>query len=243
MRAFGLKKTFRTVVGIGAAVAIGVSSYSFGAATSSTTGPSAQGDIHINSQLVSNAAAKYTSGEAGAAKVSNPNGVPISVIIQKVKLADPEGFAARLDSLKSSPEFSSFLISRAGSVEAGGGEGLAAVLTQQQIDTFAASIKGKTFEVITGKDGKPAVALSTKRQPPQSGAATLASTTSSRATITTAGWSGPSCSQGWFAMGGYSAATGAICGAVGAFSLSIGWVTCAGFGAFGAGINWNDACR
>ncbi|UKA59788.1 hypothetical protein [Arthrobacter sp. FW306-2-2C-D06B] len=214
-----------------------------GAATSSTTGPSAHGDIHIDSPLVSNAATKYTDGEAGAAKVSNPNGVPISVIIHKVKDTDPGGFAARLNTLKSSPEFSSFLISRAGSVEAGGGEGLAAVLTQQQINAFVASIKGKTFEVITGKDGKPAVALSTKKQPAQTGAATLASTANSRATITTAGWSGPSCWQGWFAMGGYSAATGAICGAVGAFSLGIGWVTCAGFGAFGAGINWNDACR
>jgi len=44
-------------------------------------------------------------------------------------------------------------------------------------------------------------------------------------------------------MGGYSATTGAIGEAIGAFSLGIRWVIWDEFGAFGAGTNWNDACR
>ncbi|MDQ4503808.1 YdcF family protein [Sinomonas sp. ASV322] len=53
---------------------------------------------------------------------------------------------------------------------------------------------------------------------------------------------GYSCWQSALAQAGYAAASGAICGAIGAFSAGIGWWTCFGFGAFGGGINWDAAC-
>ncbi|MFC8041861.1 hypothetical protein ACFUOZ_21110 [Paenarthrobacter sp. NPDC057355] len=237
-------KVFRTILGVGAAAVVAVSSYSMGASTGSTSALASGSDAPVTSVLIGNGTSGAADGRAAsAAKVSDPSGVPISEVIENAKASDAAGFASKLEMLKASPEFSGFLISEAGSVEAGGGEGLAAALTKDQVKAFVASIKGKSFEVITGKDGKQSVALTTKKTP-QSGASVRTASVNSEATITTAGWSGPSCWQGWFAAGGYAAATGAICGAVGAMSAGIGGAACgAGAWAFGTGINWNDACR
>lgn len=170
----------------------------------------------------------------------NATGIPVATLVKQAKKKDAAGFAARLESLKASPEFSGFLISRAGSLEAGGIDGLAAVLTQKQVDAFVASLKGKSLNIVIDDQGKQAVALTSKKQ---AGTAKPALAMTSSATVTTAGWSGPSCWQGWLAAGGYAAATGAICGAVGAMSAGIGGAACgAGFWAFGVGINWNNAC-
>ncbi|WP_152642665.1 hypothetical protein [Pseudarthrobacter chlorophenolicus] len=235
------KAAVRAAFGFGVAALIAVSSYSAGARNA---GPSAEGSQAgvVTTALVGSSAG--VGKGASASQVSDSKGVPISVVIKQAKKKDAAGFATRLETLKSSPEFSGFLIAQAGSVEAGGGEGLAAALTQEQVDSFVASIRGKSFELVTGTDGQQSVALTSKKQPKQSPDVQRTSTANAEPTITTAGWSGPSCWQGWFAAGGYAAATGAICGAVGAMSAGIGGAACgAGAWAFGTGINWNDACR
>lgn len=240
---FGLRNTvLRAAFGVGIAALIVASSYSVGAASAGLSAEGSQAGAVANTALVGRSA-ELGNGVSSAAKVNDSKGVPISVLIKQAKKKDAAGFASRLETLKSSPEFSSFLVAQAGSVEAGGGEGLAAVLTQEQADSFVASIKGKSFEVLTGQDGQQSVALTSRKQSNQSVDVMRASTVDAGPAITTAGWSGPSCWQGWFAAGGYAAATGAICGAVGAMSAGIGGAACgAGAWAFGMGINWNNAC-
>lgn len=234
----------RSILGVGVAAVIAASSYSVGASGGSSSAlASANDGSQVSSVLVGQG--ESSGNAASAAKVSDPSGVPISDVIENAKATDAAGFAAKLEMLKASPEFAGFLISHAGSVEAGGGEGLAAALTKDQVRAFVAGIKGKTFEVVTGKDGKQAVALTAKKSPSQQQQGSVQTVSmNGEPAISTAGWSGPSCWQGWFAAGGYAAATGAICGAVGAMSAGIGGAACgAGAWAFGTGINWNDACR
>lgn len=118
----------------------------------------------------------------------------------------------RLKTLKSSKEFTAFLISQAGSVEAGGIEGLAAVLTLEQAKEFVRSVRGKSFVIAPGEDGTPSVSLSNTPTTQTSTVATaLLTDDGGDVAVHTADWNGPTCWQGWLAMGGYGASTGAIC--------------------------------
>ena len=232
---------YRVGSGVAVAALIAVSSYSLGGSQAGLPSENSAAGGEVNVALAGNSSKKNGNESVNADKVNDAKGVPVSTLIKQAKKKDAAGFAKRLEKLKGSPEFSSFLISQAGSVEAGGIEGLAAALTEEQVDAFVASLKGKSFEVVVDSEGKQAVALTSKKR---SGNAHSALASNSSLTATTAGWSGPSCWQGWLAGAGYYAATGALCGAVGAMSAGLAGPICAGgLWAFGMGINWNDACR
>ena len=83
-----------------------------------------------------------------------PEGRPIRQIIQDANRDDPSGFNRRLKTLKGSPEFTSFLTAQAGSPEAGGIEGLAALLTDEQARAFVKAIKGRAFSVAREAQGR-----------------------------------------------------------------------------------------
>ncbi|MFF2841194.1 hypothetical protein [Paenarthrobacter sp. NPDC057981] len=224
---------------VGIAALIAASSYSVGVGMSGLPANSDRGDV-VSVTLTGHDSRNRSDQGVNADRVNDPKGIPVATLVKQAKKKDAVGFATRLETLKASPEFSGFLVSQAGSVEAGGIDGLAAVLTQAQVDEFVVNIRGKSLNVVVDDQGKQAVEINTKNQP---GTAKPALAMTSSPTVTTAGWSGPSCWQGWLAAGGYAAATGAICGAVGAMSAGIGGAACgAGFWAFGVGINWNNAC-
>lgn len=194
----------------------------------------------------------HASRGVGQDSVSTKGGRPIKGIIADAKKSDPQGFRERLQTLKSSEKFVSFLTARAGSPEAGGIEGLAAILTADQARKFVGSLAGKVFVVTRDAGGAPEVELvDSSHVPspaPSNGETPLHERTRAKAQTAsfkaeTAGWTPPSCWQGWFAAAGYSAATGAICGAVGAMSFGTVGAWCAAAAWAGAmGINWNDAC-
>ncbi|WP_422935362.1 hypothetical protein [Sinomonas sp. P47F7] len=181
----------------------------------------------------------------GKESVNDPKGKPVKRAIADAKAADPAGLERRIALLKSSPEFMSFLEENAGAAEETGLEGLAASITEAQARAFVQSISGKKFLVSADKQGQPVVQLVQAAERPATSAAnvTVALERRTGAKAQTAGWNGPSCWQGWFAAAGYSAATGAICGAVGAMSFGLVGAACgAAAWAGGMGINWNDAC-
>ncbi len=205
----------------------------------------ASGAVPAAANSSQHAAGDSSSGkEVAVAMANDPRGTPISMIIGRARQTDPQGYDQRLRSLKSSPEFTRFLTEFSGSPENGGIGGLAAVLTQQQVDSFITRIKGKSFNLVRDIDGKPNVVLSadSATQGDHSRLLTIDSAVAhARPGVKPAGW-GYRCWQSAFAQVGYAAATGAICGAIGAFSAGIGWPTCFGFGVFGGGINWDAAC-
>ncbi|WP_415856949.1 hypothetical protein [Sinomonas sp. G460-2] len=221
-----------------AAVAIAASSYCLGVAQG-TNEPTSQGSLTVNAAPVG------LSRGVSKDSVNDPKGKPVKGAIADAKAVDPAGLERRIALLKSSPEFVSFLTENTGAAEKTGLEGLAASITESQARAFVQSIQGKKFIVSADKLGQPVVQLVQAAERPAVSPANVSSTLERHtgANAQTAGWNGPSCWQGWFAAAGYSAATGAICGAVGAMSFGLVGAACgAAAWAGGMGINWNDAC-
>jgi hypothetical protein len=226
------------------AAAVAVACFSFNAANPERPASSATTPTSITSAASVTAISSLGVGEE---TVDSPRGRPVSEVISEAKSTDLQAFNRRLRTLRNSPEFTSFLTAQAGSPEAGGIEGLAAALTDEQAHAFVKAIKGKAFAVSYDIQGKETVRLTSSASHPNRGdvkSAGLVINQSGTSAIENAAWTPPSCWQGWFAAAGYQAATGAICGSLGAMSFGLAGAACGAVAwTAGMGINWNDACR
>lgn len=155
--------------------------------------------------------------------------------VEKLRSADPAGYAARLKLLSSSKALMSLLNTQVGDSQAEiQVQELAAATSTDMVRSFVRNTAGKTFQA-TQINGEWGVKLVDSKEAKTGDVAAKGSPVVM-----------PKCFQAWVAAFAWYIGTGAICGAVSLATFEVmfaGGVACfAGLFTAGMVINWNNAC-